>query len=193
MFLTLREDTYCPVFPLEQMLLMREFEAVHKVWGIRGIYFVVLFGWKGSPFIDEDETVREKTVIDRISEKSWYGTGQHKLIEKPSAPISVRRSEIKAAIEKINQKYPVPEIEDYDYYSARIKKMRDNLAAMNINVKNPSELKKAADTEQAINKNIKEMRSYQLEAEAAIASKYAQVKFLSLNDLINEVKNDAKS
>ena len=189
MFLLIEEETYRPVFPVEQMLLLREFEAVHKIWGIRGLYFVVLFGWRGSPHIDEEERLREQNVLQRTDEsKEWYGTGLYKKIPNPGSKLSPMRAEIKAAIAKLNEKYRIPELDDYDYYAERIGKSRETIASLVPKGKDLIEIKKAADAEMTMNKNIAELRKYQSEAESALTAKYKQKKHLSLNDLIELAK-----
>lgn len=185
MFLLLEEDTYRPLMPMDQMLLMKEFEAVHKIWGARGIYFAVLYGWKGSPFADEEEKAREANVLERISNPNWYSdTFPYKFIREGSSKLSSFKGEIMRAITRINDKYPVPELEDYDYYENRIRQTKKALGEIKVKAGDAAAMKKAADTESTYNKNIREMRNYQQEAENALTSKYRQKKHLSLNDLI---------
>ena len=97
-------------------------------------------------------------------------------------------SDIKRAIERANEKFRVPELEDYDYYGSRIGKMREAAGQLKYDSKKPAEIQKAAATESGLNKNTKELRNYQAEAEALILAKRGKRLHLSLNNFIELIQ-----
>jgi len=184
MYKTLDEITYRPIYVAEQLLLLREMAVVHKTWGVRGLYFVTLCGWAGSPFLDEEPKQREATVLERISDEDWYSNDNFSRFVKEKIKLGAYHNDIIRAIDKANEKFKVPELEDHSYYGSRIDTMRMAITKLKYDSGDVGKIQKASATELSLNKNVSELRKYQSEAEANILAKRGKKLHLSLNDFL---------
>lgn len=184
MYKTLEEITYRPIYVLEQMLLLREMAVVHGTWGIRGLYFVTLYGWAGSPYMDEDPKKREANVLERIANPDWYNNETLCRWVKEKIRLGAYHNDIIRAIDKANEKFKVPELEDHSYYGMRIDTMRMAITKLKYDSGDVGKIQKASATELSLNKNVSELRKYQSEAEANILAKRGKKLHLSLDSFL---------
>jgi len=181
MILFIDQDSERPLFAIEQFLSLKEFNNVHRDYGLMGLYFVVLYGWKASPYYQEkDLKHRTRQVIAAIGNKKWYDESTSLFsysggAKKPEpSSMSPDNVVLKAAIAKINEVVKVPLLEAKDTYEEYLKREKQDL-----------EKETNPDIRKKIFANIETLQGLLKDTEAEIERKMKSKMFASLDTFIN--------
>lgn len=123
------KETLIPRFPVDQIMMIGEFQTVYKQFGWQGIMYTILFGWQGSPYVNgtvkEDE--RDMMIMDHLDSTDIYDPVKEEFLTKwaKKAKDMYKLPAIKAGVKQINVLCPVALLElanFYDQESTNIKK-----------------------------------------------------------------------
>lgn len=174
------------MFPLDQMLMVKELRECYKYYGIHGLHYAVLFGWEGSPYKNElDLSIRDKMVYDDVYADELYDMNKGAFVNnlKQRHREMYKAPMIMASIRALNLIARVPQIELNNYYEEQIATLKEQ-ANMSWKAGNTRELKEQAQAQKLLLDNIKTLQKNQKEILDEIASTMKVQVVASLNDFM---------
>ena len=183
MIIIIDRETRIPMFSIEQMLMMKETRECYLEYGIHGLYYCVLFGWKGSPYFSVvDENKRDEMVSEDVMSMQYYDPNEGKTITRPQWKHEKMYTSklIVNAIKKIEEVTPSALIDDYNYFE----KLRENIkeeASIEWDP-DPTIKAKQATMQKVFLDNLEKLRASQLDILQQIEDMFKLNKLASIND-----------
>ena len=182
-------DTLEPMFLTDQLMMISEFKDVYRQFGFQGIHYVVLHGWKGSPYslYHIDETERDSIVVDDIKSRDTYDPIKQLWIEgkKWTHKEAHKLPAMVKATKKLNFVAKVELFELKEFYQLQLTRLQNSLTGLDFNTDDDIKLRKNSLTQKELIGNLSLMRAEIEKLDEKIHAKMKSTQEASLNDFLN--------
>ena len=182
------------VYNHEQLVQDADLARLKLDFGWRGVKFAIDYFWQGSPYSGNEENSRLKLAYDNAIE--WFPDetrfgykNEARFLRLDSKDCYANIEIFKKCGKKINQMFPMPELENFNALTSKEQEFQFSLSYIDIKSAVESDddelIRKRTESARSIAQSMSAVTKLRQEAEIQLQERLSQVKIASLDTFLN--------